>query len=276
MATSILRDLVNPKTTIGALFYVALFLLLAWLLTRTVRKAVAHVLKQDKEERIDRTTVHFVTRFAQIGIYMIAFLLYAHIVPALRSLGTALLAGVGLASIVVAFAAQTTLGNLIAGISLLLYRPFKVGEAIQVTTPNGVETGVLETLALGYTIVRTFDNRRIVIPNSVMANQVTINLSEPRMMAIVQMGLDYESDIDRARQIMVELAEKHPLVKEVAACPITELASEGVGLSLRAWCANIGDATQVKFDLYEQAKKRFDEEGIAISFAATNVVLKRE
>lgn len=263
----------NPATVIGGGVYAFLFMGMAWLFNRLIRKGIRTVLVRDPEERIDRTTIHFVTKLVHIAVYFLAFLLFAHLVPAIRHFGTALLAGFGVVSVVLALAAQNTLGNIIAGIAILLYRPFKVGDTVQLQTLNSVETGALETLGLGYTIVRTFDNRRVVVPNSLMAAQATVNLSDPRMMAIVSIGLDYGADVDRARKVLTEIAEAHPLVREVVGCPVAELSSNGVMLSLRAWCDGVGDAAKVRSDLYERAKARYDEQSIGLANAATNVVV---
>ncbi|MBU0595644.1 mechanosensitive ion channel family protein [Candidatus Bipolaricaulota bacterium] len=267
------HTVLNPATVIGGIFYALLFLAIAWSLNRLIRKGIRTILLRDREERIDRTAVHFVTKLVHIAVYLLAFLFFAHLVPAIRHFGTALLAGFGLVSVVLALAAQNTLGNIIAGIAILLYRPFKAGDTVQLQAPSSVETGTLETLGLGYTIARTFDNRRIIVPNSLMAAQTTVNLSDPRMMAIVSIGLDYASDVERARAILTEIAGAHPLVREIVGCPVAELSSSGVVLSLRAWCDGVGDAAKVRSDLYEQAKTRYDQESIGIANASTNVVV---
>jgi small-conductance mechanosensitive channel len=107
-------------------------------------------------------------------IWAIALILYAHLIPELRSLGTALLTGVSVASILIGLAAQSTLGNFIAGLSLLLYRPFQIGDLVQLTVPSGVQIGTIEDLTLGYTVIKTPENHEIVVPNSVMASQAII------------------------------------------------------------------------------------------------------
>ena len=71
-------------------------------------------------------------------------------------------------------AAQNTLGNMIAGLSLLMYRPFEIGDSVQLTVPAGVQTGKIEDLTLGYTVIKTQENNEIVVPNSVMASQAII------------------------------------------------------------------------------------------------------
>lgn len=270
------KDLLNPGTLPGALFYGLLFLLLATLIARMVRLGVAQALKRDHKRIIDRAAAAFVVQLVQIGSYLLAFIFYAHLIPELRALGTALLAGVSVASVIVGLAAQSTLGNLIAGISLMLYRPFHVGDRVQINAPTGLEMGIVESLTLGYTVLQTFDNRRIVVPNSVMVSQITVNLTHSRVLVQIPISIDYAADLEQARRVLVDLAEHHPLVEGVVGCPVVQIDNAAVTLSLRAWCANVGDAKQVEFDLYEQARARFDQEGIARPSSYQTVVLKKE
>lgn len=266
----------NPATFSGAVAYLIVFLLIALLLTRFLQKVIEQTLKHDSHGRVDRTAASFLMPLSRIAIFAVAFMLYAHIIPPLQHLGTALLTGVSISAVVIGLAAQNTLGNFVSGLSLLLYRPFSVGDRLEVNAPQGTETGTVESITLGYTILQTFDNRRVVIPNSLMSNQVTINLTRltPRVMAMVPIGISYEADIDRTRQILLELAQNHSLVQEVVNCPIVQLGNSSVNLSLRAWCENPLDAKQVEYDLYEQAKKRFDTEGIEIPYPYSNVIVK--
>jgi small conductance mechanosensitive channel len=171
------RDIANPATFLGAVFYALLLLSFAWLMAHLLHLAVIRVLERDNRFRLDHTVAIFLTQLAKVGIYIFALIFYAHLIPELRAVGTALLTGASIASIVIGLAAQNTLGNLISGISLLLYRPFYMGDRVQITAPTGLETGNIESLTLGYTILRTSDNRHVVVPNSVMASQIMINLT---------------------------------------------------------------------------------------------------
>ncbi len=270
--------LADPSTTQGAILYAIVFTFFAWFIGRALRLAVQRVLASDKHGHVDRMAVKFLAQLVRFGVYIFAFISYAHLVPALSSLGKAWLASVGVISVIVGLAAQNTLGNLIAGISLLLYRPFKLGDRLQVTAPTGLETGTVESLALGYTLLKTDDNRRVVIPNSVMASQTTINMTrdDPRVICSVPIGISYDSDIDKSRAILVDLAGKHPKAREVCACPVTQLAPSSVVLTLEVWCADALTAGTLKSDLLEQAKKRFADEGIQIPYPHTTVILERE
>jgi small-conductance mechanosensitive channel len=177
-----------------------------------------------------------------------------------------MLASVGVASVVVGLAAQSTLGNLIAGISLILYRPFKVGDRVQVTAPTGLETGLVLNIDLGYTILRTADQRLLVIPNSSIASQASINLSAvpARTSCGVSVYIANGSDAMQARQILLEAAKAHPKIASVDGCFVTRITSRGVLLTLAAACADADAAPGAKSDLLENAKKRFDAVGLKV------------
>jgi len=183
----VVSNLLNPATMWGAITYGVAFLALAWMGGRAIRYAATRVLEHQERYPVDRILFSYLIRLSQIGMDVVLLTAYAHLVPALHHLGTALLAGVSVVSIVIGLAAQDTLGNLIAGVSLALYRPFELGDRIQVNSPTGLETGVVEDLSLGYTTLQTPDNRRVVVPNGVMSRQVIINLTaiDPRTMAAV-------------------------------------------------------------------------------------------
>jgi small-conductance mechanosensitive channel len=261
-------EFTNPARPLGALLYALVFALVAWLLGRALHSAVKRILARDKHAYVDRTSINFLEQLARIGIYLFASVSYSHLIPALSFFRAASLASVGLLSVVVGLAAQNTLGNLIAGISLVLYRPFKVGDRLQVTAPTGLETGFVESLNLGYTVLKTDDNRRVVVPNSAIASQTTVNLSgeDPRAICSVPIAIRYDADVNAARAMLLELARQHPKVKEVCGCPVTQWASTGIVLTLTAWCPDSGAAADLKNDLLEQARKRFAQAGIELPF----------
>ncbi len=245
-------------------------------MARLVKITVTQALARDHRGLVDRTAAPFVAQLLGAVVYVIAAILYVQWVPQLRGIGTALLAGAGVASVVIGLAAQNTLSNLIAGMTLLLYRPFQVGDRVQVNAPTGLETGVVEVITLGYTILRTGDNRRVVVPNSVMANQVTVNLTsvDRRIMVAVPFRVGHGADVEKVRGILMQLAKAHPHVQEVVGCPLTALGESNMTLTVQAWCVDAGVAKQVEFDLLEEALKCFRVEGVEIPIPCQNIVLK--
>jgi len=165
-------DFLNPATLPGAILYAVVFVALAVGLGR-----VAHlVVTRSMRRASDPTGFRFVDQLLQLVIFIVMLILYAQLVPPLQALGTAMLASVSIASIVIGIAAQSTLGNLISGFALLLYRPFRVGDQVQINTPQKVLTGVIDSLTLGYTYLTDAEGNQIIVPNSVMASVVIIRL----------------------------------------------------------------------------------------------------
>lgn len=171
-------SLFDPQSLVGALLIAAILFVTGLVLAAFIRRLIGLVLRHDSGERIDQITLSFVSHLAVLMVWLVMATFYAHLVPALHRLGTALLAGVSLVSVVIGFAAQTTLSNLIAGISLVLYKPFRRGDRLQVMAPTAdqCEVGEVEDISLGYTTLRTDDGRKIVIANATMAQQTMIKL----------------------------------------------------------------------------------------------------
>ncbi len=165
-------DFIDPATLVGAAFYAFLFILVAWFLARLVKagvRRVAYLLN-------DQAASTLLTRLGQVVVYGLAVILYFNAIPQLHSVGTALLASAGVASILFGLAAQTTLSNLVSGFALLFYQPFEVGDRVQLSAPTGLETGVIDEMTMGYILIKTGDGREIVVPNSVAAQQVVVKL----------------------------------------------------------------------------------------------------
>ena len=269
-------NILNPATLEGAIFYAIIFLIGTLLVNRMMRLAVERALARGSRVHIDHTRVKFIFQLAQIIVYIVAFFMYARFIPSLSNLGNAGLASFGVLSVVAGLAAQNTLGNLIAGISLLLYRPFNVGDRLQVTAPTGLETGEIESLSLGYTIIKTDDNRRVVVPNSIMASQTTINLTrdDPRAVCAVAITIGLDAGLDRARATLLEIASSNSKSQKIIGCPVTHLDGSGVELTLSVWCQDSIVAAVLKTELLEAIKSRFLTGGIIIASVQKVVVAK--
>lgn len=176
-----LVDYLNPATVPGALIFGLILFLIGIVGANIVRRLLKDALMHDKAERIDEITLQFISRLVILVMWLILGALYAHLVPALNRLSSTLLAGVGLMSVIIGFAAQQTLGNLVAGVSLVLYKPFRRGDRIQVSAPtkDGWDEGVVQDISLGFTLLKTDDGREIIIANSTMAQQTMIKLAVP-------------------------------------------------------------------------------------------------
>lgn len=170
MLHRVLTDLFDPANIFGAMTYGVILFLLALGAGRGINALARH----SQTHLSDLTALRFVTQLLKVLVFTLALIIYTRVIPALHELGTTLLTGVSVMGVVIGLAAQATLGNLIAGFSLVMYRPFHVGDEVLVTTPKGAVSGVVKNLSLGYTILQDREGQQIIVPNSVMSSTVII------------------------------------------------------------------------------------------------------
>jgi small conductance mechanosensitive channel len=257
-----LLSIVSPDTLLGALAYLAIFLAVALLLSRALRAAVHAAMT--RKGHIDRTSISFLQQICTALIWVIMLILYAHLIPALRSMGTALLAGASVASVVIGLAAQSTLGNLVAGIAITIYRPFRLGDTLQVATPTGTDIGTVELISLGYTTLRAAAGHLIVLPNSSAASQVVINLNAtyapwPITLTI---RLSRKADLEDARKLAQSVAADVAGEKSVIGCFLTKMDAASITLELRLIAGDAGGRDALRSKLMVKLAERFSDRGI--------------
>lgn len=229
--------------------------------------------KRGFDEETEKTFRVLIARLLVVAIYVAGFFVILSRIPTLNSLTITLLAGAGVAGLAIGFAAQDSLSNIISGIFLAVFHPFRVGDLIDF---NG-EYGQVEDLTLRHTTVKTWDGRRIFVPNSFMGGQSIINwsITDPIISWWVDVGIGYSADIDRAREIMIEAAKRHPLVlkdREITV-RLTELGDFAVNLRLLVDVPKRDVAYTTGCEIREEIKKRFDEEGIEIPYPYRNLII---
>ncbi|WP_445476282.1 mechanosensitive ion channel family protein [Methanococcoides methylutens] len=275
---------------IAVISFAFLILILTFLVAKlTDRLLKAYFVLASSKMNIDETTYGLVRRIIVAMVYFTGFLMIVFSIPSLRDLSIALFAGAGFAGIVIGMAAQNTLSNIIAGIALATFRPFRVGDLL---TIHG-EYGRVTDITLGYTKIRTWDNRRLNIPNHIISDEAIINWSidDPSVNWTIVIGISYDSDIDLARRLMIAEARKHPEVMsyedllkyksdakpgDEVSVLVTELADFSVNLKLYVWVHDRSVAFDTGCELKEAIKKRFDAEGVEIPFPYRTIVYKKD
>ena len=249
----------------AAVFLGTLFVF--WILARIARRAVQRAFGSDRvqgSQLLEQTVVSITGKV----------ILLLGLIVALSFLGIELgpvLAGLGIAGFVLGFALQDSLANFAAGAMILLYAPFDVGDAVEVA---GV-TGVVNSMSLVSTTILTFDNQRLIVPNSKIWGDVIKNITaeDTRRVDLV-FGIGYDDDIPEAEKHLSRIIEEHPKVLDEPAPTIklTELADSSVNFIVRPWCAT-SDYWEVRWDITRQVKLTFDEQGISIPFPQRDVHL---
>jgi len=224
-------------------------------------RAVRRLMGRVRGVRQDPTVVSFIAQVVRVGIYVIGF------IAVLQRLGvqtTSIIAVLGAASLAVGLALQGTLSNVAAGVVLLILRPYRVGDVIDV----GGVSGSVQRLDLFVTQISNANNHKIVVPNGKVLGDVIINLSGQGTRRVeIHFTVGYGSNLKQARHVIATTAAKHEQVlgDPVPWAGVTGLLDSAVQVSLHAWVKS-EDWWQTQADLYEQVKVALDEAGVEIPF----------
>lgn len=262
------------------LIIVASALLAAGILSFVVRKLLnLFIAGRSKLLRADPTNFSFIKNSVSIVIFTVALIYIFLQIPALKSFGTALFAGAGIIAAFVGFAAQKAFSNIITGVFILIFKPFRVEDLIKFSN----DLGIVEEITLRHTVVKDFENRRIIVPNSIISDQVILNsnITDERIRRHLPLVITYESDMEKAMQIMQQEAEKHPNCidartpedkgkdEPIVSVIVTDLNSQGVHLRANVWSEDGEKSFKLKCDILKSIKKRFDQEGIELAYPHT-------
>jgi small conductance mechanosensitive channel len=256
-------SILKPDSFIGALIYLAFFVITAALVSRALRSGVHAAMT--RKGHVDLTTISFLQQLGSALTWVIALILYAHLIPVLRSMGTALLAGASIASVVIGLAAQSTLGNLVAGIAITIYRPFRLGDRLQVAAPTGTEMGVVELISLGYTMLRTADGREVVLPNALAASQVILNLTAMRAMSTIAITIRVPrtAPFEKVQETAAEAANATIGKSAVKGCYLRSIETDAAVLVLSVEPPATEPIESTRAKLLSALARKFSESGFA-------------
>ncbi len=243
--------------------------------------------KGDYKEKIaaDKTKFIFMRRIIVGIIYVVGIIFIISSIPSLKAFSYSLLAGAGVIAIIIGFATQKTLSNIMAGLMIAVSQPFRVGDRIRFKD----DYGIIQDITLRHTVLKTWDNRHVIIPNSLINEEVINNytLGDERILATVEMSISYDSDIDLAKKVMKNEILKHPAFidnrteadmlagKDPVKVRVVDCGDFSVRLRGYYWVESQPKAVISSFGLKESIKKRFDKEGVEIPFPYRTIVYKK-
>jgi len=263
-----MEEAINLIQEKGLQFVINLILaIIIYVVGKIVAQALTNMAKKvmDKKD-VDKTLQSF------LGNLIYTVLIVVVILAAVGRLGvqtTSFVAILGAAGLAIGFALQGSLSNFAAGVMLLIFRPFKVGDFIEA----GGAAGVVEEIGIFTTNMRSGDNKAIIIPNSGITGGNIVNVSaKPTRRIDMTFGVGYSDDLKQVRKVIEEVvnADERILKDPAVTIAVAELADSSVNFIVRPW-VNSGDYWAVLFDLNENMKIRFDREGISIPFPQQDV-----
>lgn len=246
---------------IGALLILIIGRWLARFLTRVARRIMA---RADIEDTLERF----------LGNLLYGLLLTIVVIATINQLGiqtTSLLAVLGAAGLAVGLALQGSLSNFAAGVLIVAFRPYRVGDYIEAASV----AGTVEDVQIFTTVMKSPDNKKIIVPNShMMAGEITNYSANPTRRIDLVAGCGYGDDLDQVRQVLQDIVagDARILDEPATTIAVSELGESSINFVVRPW-VKAEDYWAVYFDLTEQIKKRFDSAGLSIPFPQRDVHL---
>lgn len=268
--------------------YALMVIFISWLLLRLLRYLLGRSLKKSsKELNVDPTKYHFLKNGLNFIVYLGAIIIILYSIPELRNLGLSLFASAGILAAIIGFASQAAFSNIISGIFVVIFKPFRVGDVVQV---GDRVTGRIEDITLRHTVIRNFENRRFILPNSLISSEVILNstITDLKIANFVFFNVSYEADLDKAIDLFREEALKHPKLIDnrseeeilnndpIVVVRVMSVGEYAIELRATCWSADFTDGFIMRTDLLRSVKLRFDKEGIEIPYPHRTLVTKQE
>lgn len=279
----------NIKVEDAIIFGVKLVViyLVVRILTALAKYIFRHTMRKQAEKGMDVTKVMFLKQIVVTAIYIIGCATFLSLIPGMEKISNSILASAGILAMAVGLASQEALSNIVGGLFIIFTRPFKVGDFIKV---DDDVVGTVIEITLRHTIIRNIENRMILIPNSKINSATIINSSygDSSTCAFVDIGVSYDTNLDKAINVMREEIMKHPMLidhrsvdEKKAGVPVVvvrviNLGDSAITLRAWAWASTAINATIMKYDLFKSIKERFDVEKIEIPYPYFNQIVKNE
>ncbi|MFN6087278.1 MAG: mechanosensitive ion channel family protein [Cyclobacteriaceae bacterium] len=235
--------------------------------------------------KVDPTRYNFFKNAVDFILFFVAVVVIFRSIPALHTAGTTLLTGAGVLAAIVGFASQAAFSNIISGFFLVIFKPFSVGDRVRI---GQLYTGDVEDINLRHTTIKDFENRRVIIPNSVISNETIINstITDEKTCMFVEVAISLSSNIDQAIKIIQDEAVRHRYYidnrtdtekargEHPVMVRVMTFLDSGIHLRASVWAKDPTDGFDLKCDLNKSIKERFDAAGITMANLHHLLVMK--
>lgn len=231
---------------------------------------ITSILRKTLNRRgIDETVRPFIVSLVNVGLKVLLLLSVASMFGINT---TSFVAIFGALAFAIGLALQGSLGHFASGVLLLVFKPYKVGDLV---TIGGGETGTVKGIQIFNTILQTLDNKRIIVPNGVVSNNIITNISGQEIIGVeLTFGIDYGDSIDKAREVILRVGKECPHILDdpAQAVVVASLGDSSVNLATRPFCKS-ENYWETFFYMQEHVKKAFDAEGVSFPFPQMDVHL---
>ena len=272
-----LLEQLNKLPDLGVfLTILSLTVLIEWV----SRRAMVRFLRfQAIANNSDPTSYKYFSHILTALVYSVGTIMAIREYPPLHNFASSLLTGASILAVAVGFASQQVLGNLISGFFIVIFRPFRVNDRLRIRDKY---YGIVEDITLRHTVIRDGDNRQIIIPNSLIGNEILVNADiDDAINRTVDYFIAPQADLEKAKKIIFEVITKHPSIitkpkeegeettnddreeKPLTTVRVTAITPNDIKLSASFWAKNTAESFEMYCDVLEGIKKGMDKAGIA-------------
>lgn len=262
------EELIKGLIDISKRFLVALIILIIGF--KIIDFIISKIKKGKGFSKLEKTTASFLTSIISVILKSIVLITCAGELGIPMTSIITLIGSIGLA---LGLALQGGLSNIAGGVLIMIFKPFKIGDFID----NGTYSGTVKEINIFHTIIATYDNKMIVIPNGGLSNSTVVNYSKyPERLLDLSITVDYKSNLDEVKKLLTEIANNCPyrLENKDILIALKEHADSSLVWTFRIWVKN-DDYWKARFELLEKIKNEFDKNNISIPFPQLDVHLDK-
>lgn len=280
------KNIAESKSHFKLIIYIGVVSIATIVLASTINVWFIRSIEKKVREKEDPTSFKFLRYIAVFLVYFVGLLFCLIAFPSLKGVSQTALGGAGVLALIAGVASQEALSNLVGGVFIVAFKPFKIGDTIEI---SGSLVGVVTDITLRHTVIKNFANKMIVIPNAIINKEKLLNydLNEQKICERIEIGISYDSNVQLAKKILQEECLNHPLLFDVRSgamrkknLPIVKVAlislnDSSVTIRAWAWARNYDHAFDMKCDILESVKLRFENEGIKLPFPTHTVYINK-
>ncbi|WP_051643046.1 mechanosensitive ion channel family protein [Agathobaculum desmolans] len=275
-----------PELALGALF-VAASVAVTLIASRLVNRLMCRLIERQKKVNSGSATILAFFRYVAVAaVYFAGFAVIVSNIPALSAGVNKVLAAGGILAVIGGLAAQEALGSVVSGLVILAFKPFVIGDVVRCVDTN--ISGVIEEITLRHTAIRTYENKRVIVPNSVMNSAIVENAdyADSRVCVFLEVGVTYESNVQLAKQLLAETVAAQPDYLDVRTpdqkaegvpevqVVVLALADSAVTLRASLWARDNATAFSLKCAVQEEILQVYERAGVEIAYPHVTVLQK--
>lgn len=274
------KSYIDVDTVEGILWYSLLVLFTSWALSRVFRfLLIIYLERKQRQKRFGVTTLKFIKNSIRFSFIIIGIFVVIFTVPKLREQAGYIFSGAGILAAIIGFAAQSAISNLIAGLFIVIFKPFRVGDYIKL---DDQRIGIVDDITLRHTVINNFENKRLIIPNSVISTESVLNhtIDDSKVLSFNNFYVGVHANIDKVREIIQEEASHldnvihHTLETDVDTAEVRVIEIKEGYIHVRAyiWLNEPFAEFKTKCTLKEAVHKRFQKENVHLPIPLHKIV----